>query len=248
VTEAFATSRSPAPRRVPASGDERPTLLVAETSGDVCQVIEDAYPSSQLRLVDARNGAEALFLAGVEQPGLFILADDVEPVPVDLITQVLRTRSSAPILIAVGPGGDIDVAGRALIAGATSIVGRPADLAQLAPVIKKLVELSEQTRRDTAVLRYGPIELDPGAFSARLHGVELALPRKEFELLRIFMHRPNHVIPTEELLDLLWPEHDGLPSSNAFSVHLARLRQRVGGTEVLRTVRGVGYRLSFDEG
>ncbi|MGH3431377.1 MAG: helix-turn-helix domain-containing protein, partial [Thermocrispum sp.] len=70
---------------------------------------------------------------------------------------------------------------------------------------------------------------------------------KEFELLRLLMTHADHVVTTEQIREALWGSGPTRPSRNAVTVHVRRLRERLGGAEVLRTVRGLGYRLTLPD-
>ncbi len=90
-------------------------------------------------------------------------------------------------------------------------------------------------------LSAGSLVLDPVARAASLAGAPLALSRKEFALLHLFMRRPGHILSQDEILEQLYPleaERD----RNAVEAHISRLRRKVG-REKIRTVRGLGYRL-----
>ena len=234
--------------RPPVARDEdvRPTVLVADPSGSVADAV-GRLERVRWEILEADGGAEALYLVGMRRPQLVILADTLVDVTVETVTCVVRRHSTVPILIGVLPGQDLDAAGRALMAGATTLVTLPLQPEELAPHIRLAMDDFNQERRELrSVLRYGPLELDSQAITAKMNGVDLGLPLKEFEILRLFMLRPNQVITTAEMIDELWKVHGPQPSSNSFVVHIGRLRHRLGGSSVLRTVRGVGYRLTFD--
>jgi two-component system response regulator QseB len=88
----------------------------------------------------------------------------------------------------------------------------------------------------------GPITLDPVHRTATLEGRELTLTAKEFSLLEALLRRPGAVLSRERLEESIygWGEEIG---SNAVEVHLHNLRRKMG-SEFIKNVRGVGYRIS----
>jgi DNA-binding winged helix-turn-helix (wHTH) protein len=71
-----------------------------------------------------------------------------------------------------------------------------------------------------------------------------ALTYKEFELLQYLVLREGRTIDRAELISSLWSAGDAdAPNERTIDVHVRRLRSKLGGYEdIVRTVRGVGYR------
>jgi two-component system phosphate regulon response regulator PhoB len=75
--------------------------------------------------------------------------------------------------------------------------------------------------------------------------IDLKLAPTEFQLLKTFMEKPGRVWSREQLLDRIWGR-DLYVETRTVDVHIGRLRKallRHGGTDTIRTVRGVGYSL-----
>ena len=141
-----------------------------------------------------------------------------------------------PVLVLTARDQVVDKV-RCLDLGADDYVVKPFDLDELAARLRALVRRS-QGRAD-ASLRHGDLVLDPAARSASLKGVPVALTGREFDLLRMLLDAAGRVL-TRRMLDeqlYAWGEAVG---SNALEVHIHHLRRKLG-SELIRTVRGVGY-------
>ncbi|GIJ48433.1 DNA-binding response regulator [Virgisporangium aliadipatigenens] len=100
-------------------------------------------------------------------------------------------------------------------------------------------------RRGTArssVLRCADLEVDCARREVRRAGVLLSLTGKEFAVLEYLIARPDQVVSREELIEHCW-ESDSEPMSNAVDVTVKRLRAKLGGPELVSTVRQRGYRM-----
>jgi DNA-binding winged helix-turn-helix (wHTH) protein len=78
-----------------------------------------------------------------------------------------------------------------------------------------------------------------------LDGQPAGLTYKEFELLQYLVLREGRTIHRSELIDGLWDADSAeeAPNERTIDVHVRRLRSKLGGYEdIVRTVRGVGYR------
>jgi two-component system, OmpR family, phosphate regulon response regulator PhoB len=93
-----------------------------------------------------------------------------------------------------------------------------------------------------AVLRVGPIELDPVTHDVRIAGVPTQLRPLEYKLLQLLVGDPGRVFSREELLEQVW-EMRGDIHTRTVDVHVRRLRVSLGAAaDVIETVHGFGYR------
>jgi DNA-binding response OmpR family regulator len=92
------------------------------------------------------------------------------------------------------------------------------------------------------LIRAGRVEIDEGAYAARLDGRSLNLTYTEFELLKYFAAHPGKVFSREHLLNEVWG-YDYFGGTRTVDVHVRRLRAKLGDAEsLIGTVRNVGYR------
>lgn len=123
--------------------------------------------------------------------------------------------------------------------GADDYLGKPFDLDELAARLRAIAR--RQEGRAAPVLRHGALSLDPARQIAARKGQPISLSRREYALLLALMERPGAIVSRDTLEDRLYGWQDGV-ESNALEVHVHNLRAKLG-TDVIRTVRGVGYQL-----
>lgn len=95
----------------------------------------------------------------------------------------------------------------------------------------------------TKTLRAGDIVVDPARHEARRGDRDLALTRREFELLETFVRNAGIVLDRAKLLELVWG-YDFAADGNVVDVFVGYLRRKLeagGEPRVLHTVRGVGF-------
>ena len=81
--------------------------------------------------------------------------------------------------------------------------------------------------------------MDVEKYSITKDGKEIIIPKKEFELLTYLMTDADKVFRREDILSNVWG--DSNMSDRTIDVHVRKLRERFG-SEIIRTVKGVGYR------
>ena len=128
---------------------------------------------------------------------------------------------------------------KGLDSGADDYLVKPFDLSELLARIRAL--LRRQAGRVRELVEIGGVRLDPAAHTVEYQGQPVALSAREFALLHALLEQPGVVLSREQLEEQLygWGEE---VESNTIEVHIHNLRRKLS-PGVIRTVRGVGYRL-----
>ena len=163
--------------------------------------------------------------------------------PAPTVVTLLDGRCGIPVIVAAD-GGQGPLAGAALDAGAVACVPYPYRPAQLLPLLRAV--RAPSANPEDRVLRCGALELDADARTVHLRGTPIQLPPREFRLLHFLMTRPGRLVSQAELREAVWGE-SGRSGSNTVSVHVRRLRRRLGDDHsplrIITTVGRSGYRL-----
>jgi two-component system response regulator QseB len=151
----------------------------------------------------------------------------------------IRGRGSMlPVVVLTARDGVSDrVAG--LDAGADDYVVKPFDLDELAARIRAV--LRRRGGRAIGVIEHAGVSLDPATHEVRKDGGAVAVSPREFALLHALLERPGRILSRAQLEERLygWGEE---VESNVIEVHIHSLRRKLG-TDFIRNVRGVGYRV-----
>jgi two-component system, OmpR family, response regulator len=139
-----------------------------------------------------------------------------------------------------------------LDAGADDYLGKPFDLGEVEARLRALVRRAQGTRDQVAL---GALALDRKARRFTLHGLDLELPAREFEVLWELMTPPGRVVNKRELSDKLSSFDEAL-GDNALEAFISRLRKKLSDRSAegrpsavgIRTLRGLGYALEAAPG
>ena len=218
-------------------------ILVVEDDRKVAGFIEQGLREEGYAVDVAPDGDQATMLAHVYEYDALVL-DVMLPKKTGLqvATELRREGRKTPILMLTARDATEDVV-RGLDAGADDYLAKPFKFDELLARVRALVRRGGAGRSE--LLNYGPLELDRLKHKAKVSGKRLELTPKEFQLLEHFLLRPEDVVRRTELLEKVWDLHFD-PESNVVDVHVGNLRRKLreaAGTELIHTVRGVGFRL-----
>ena len=139
-----------------------------------------------------------------------------------------------PILFLTAKDEEFDVV-RALDSGGNDYVTKPFRMQEL---LSRLRVLLRNSMPQKALTRDG-FTVDEARMQISKDGAALPLTLTEYKILAMLL-KSKGVVPREQLLSALWDEGGKFIDDNTLSVHMSRLREKVG-TDRVRTVRGVGY-------
>ena len=139
-----------------------------------------------------------------------------------------------PILFLTAKDEEMDVV-RGLDSGGNDYVTKPFRMQELLSRIRALLR---RNRRDTTITRSG-ITLDTAKLQATRDGEVLLLTVTEYKILAKLISSRS-IITRAVLLEALWDLDSRFVDDNTLSVHVSRLREKIGGSHI-KTIRGVGY-------
>ena len=154
----------------------------------------------------------------------------------EVLTRARSRGQTLPVLILTARDATGDkVSG--LDAGADDYLVKPVDLDELAARIRALTRRS--AGRAAPLLTHGELVLDPAAHCVTRAGAPVELSSREFSLLQLLLENAGRVLSRSQLEQSVYGWRDE-PDSNALEVHIHHLRRKLG-SELIRTLRGVGY-------
>jgi len=228
----------------------RPLIIIGSTEADYYGLLNHILEAEGFDAVFGGTIEEVLHLAAECTPYAIILDTRLGSFSAAKACRALKSnpRTGDLALIAlIEPGAESQYADL-LEAGVDACFVRP-----IAPT--KLLEhlrtragdgdgISSKTTRSVP-LAYAGIEMDLEGHRVKRNGVDIHLGQTEFRLLQHLLRHREHVCDRQELIANAWPQNVHV-EPRTVNVHIGRLRKALllaGGSDVIRTVRSVGYAL-----
>jgi len=198
------------------------------------QIAADGHTVDWVKRLDAAG--EAILSAAFDLVLLDLMLPDGRGL------DFLRARRAAgdvtPVVILTARDQISDrIAG--LDAGADDYLVKPFDLFELSARIKAVGR--RYAGNPNPLVTIGPLEVDLAARSVRRDGRAVSLTAREWSLFEALVQRPNQLMSKPQLEERLY-SFDAEVESNTIEVYIGRLRKKLG-SDVIETVRGMGYRL-----
>ncbi len=223
--------------------DPMPLVLVVEDEPQIAEILEGYLRSSGYRTERAGDGEAALRLVRAAHPDLILLDVLLPKVGGLEVLKAVRAESTTPVIMLTARTEEIDKL-LALELGADDYVTKPFRPREVMARVKAVLRRSQPPGQGTP-LRVGTLELDPLRASVQVGGQALKLTATEFRLLHHLAGSPDRIFNRAELLEAALPESEAL--ERVIDVHLRNLRRKLeaaNASDMLQTVRGMGYRLS----
>ena len=222
-------------------------LLLVEDDDDLRGVMAEGLAADDHVVMEAGAAEPALELLATAPPDLLILDVALGP-GADGIEVCRRVRRADPelyVMMLTARDAEADVV-LALEAGADDYVTKPVGLAELRSRVRAALR-RVRPGPQTPVLRYGGLELDAAARTARVvDGRELTLTPSEFAVLEALLVAAGAVRSRLELVRAIFGD-DAYRDPRAVDVHVHHLRDKLqaagASSSAITTVRGAGYRI-----
>ncbi|WP_339071803.1 response regulator transcription factor [Methylovirgula sp. 4M-Z18] len=187
------------------------------------------------------DGAHAFDVAIPEDYGVIVIDLALPGQGGDEVLRQLRRRgSNVPVLILTSTQLTSEKV-RCLNLGADDYLTKPFEIDEFEARLRALAR--RKTGKLAPILTCGPLMLDTAASGATLHGIPLALRRRELAVLAVLMAHAGKLVRKERLISEIFG-FDEPVAPNAVELYVGRLRQKLGpdGPKI-RTIRGLGYLL-----
>lgn len=219
-------------------------ILVIEDDPRILSFLKRGLENERYAVDLTKDGESGLAMASASEYDLVILDIRLPGMDGFELCRSMRQRDiDVPILMLTALS-DVGDRVRGLDSGADDYLTKPFALKELLARLRSL--LRRGAPRQGPVLQVGDLTLDPSSHVVTLTGNPIDLTVREFSLLEFFMRRQGEVLSRSQILKHVWA-YDFDPSSNIVDVYVRYLRTKIDKGEesspVIRTVRGIGYRL-----
>ncbi|HWD56504.1 MAG TPA: response regulator transcription factor [Acidimicrobiales bacterium] len=218
------------------------TILVAEDDSAYRSTLHRYFEQSGYQVLEAENMPSSLRAVFRQEADLVVLDLDRDGGTADVLTKI-RRRSTVPVIVCSNRSSEHDRV-RLLNLGADDFVVKPYSMAELEARVRAVLRRGSAAPNTT--LDLGDLVIDRGTRTVTINEAEVAMTRKEFDLLAFLASCPGRVFSREELLERVWGSTSRWQGGATVTEHVRRVRLKIEADPEkprwITTVRGIGYR------
>ncbi len=222
------------------------TILLVDDEESVQKLLTYPLEREGFRVIQARNGEEALERFDADQIDLIVLDLMLPRVDGLEVCRRVRSTSTVPIIMLTARDDEVDkVLGLEL--GADDYITKPFSIREFRSRVRALLRRAQLAPPDprAETIESDGLVIDLARRTVEAHSEPAQLTYVEFELLRTLAAHPGRVYSRATLLEALWGSSD-FRDPRTIDVHIRHLREKIERDprepEFIFTVRGVGYR------
>lgn len=219
-------------------------LLVVDDEEDLCEILQFNLEAEGYNVDTAYSAEEALTL-DLTQYDLLLLDVMMGKISGFKMASMLREKSETadlPIIFLTAKDTENDML-TGFNLGADDYIPKPFSIRQVLARVKAVLRRSKESKgeKDKNILTYKTLKLDIEQIKVYIDRDEIALTKKEFEILRLFLENINHVFTRDEFLTKIWKD-EVYVLDRTIDVNITRLRKKIGeyGKNIV-TRLGFGY-------
>ena len=219
-------------------------ILVVDDDSDIVEILTYNLKIDGYDVINAFNGKEAVKKTKLFVPDI-ILMDVMMPVMNGIeACSIIREKNYSPecIIIFLSARSEDFTQLSAFDAGGDDYITKPVKPKILLKKINSITKRLKKFENISKQIQFEKIKIDRSTYTVVFDGLELTLPRKEFELLFLLASHPSQVINRNDIMNKVWGP-DVIVGSRTIDVHIRKLREKIGDS-YFKTVKGVGYKFT----
>lgn len=221
-------------------------ILIIEDEVSIAKLLQYKLQAEGFDVQMAHDGMSGLEAMESFRPSLVLLDLMLPDMSGIDVCKIITKRYNLPILILTAKTDIVDKV-KGLESGADDYITKPFDfrevMARIHSALRRMYPEKEEMRSEET-LRFMDIVVDKRGRVVTKAGREIALTPKEYEIFVLLCENIGRVFTREYLLDVIWG-YTYAGDTRTVDVHIRKLRQKLAlDNETLKTVFGVGYRLS----
>ena len=215
-------------------------ILVVDDEIPICELMKINLELAGFSVDIANSAEEALqkHLADYALMVFDIMMGEISGLELVSKVRAMPDVANVPIIVCTALGNEAPLID-GFTRGADDYIKKPFSMREFVVRVKSLLRRVKPEQPTIAI--YKPLSLDSISKTCTIDGNEIALTKKEFDMLFLFLSNPDKIFSRDEILDKIW-EKNVYVVDRTIDVNINRLRKKLGEYEQhIITKQGYGY-------
>ena len=222
---------------------QNPHILVVDDEEDLCEILKFNLETEGYEDTDySAEEALTLNLTDYDLLLLDVMMGEISGFKLASMLKKNEKTAHIPIIFLTAKDTENDML-TGFNLGADDYISKPFSIKQVQARVKAVLRRSMEEKKpvNENILTYNTLKIDTQRIKASINGEEVALTKKEFEILKLLLENINHVFSREEILSRVWKD-EVYVLDRTIDVNITRLRKKIGeyGKNIV-TRLGFGY-------
>jgi two-component system, OmpR family, response regulator VicR len=230
----------------------REKVMLVEDDCDIREILQLYLQKEGYTIIHAEDGTTALRLLKEQKPDLIILDVVLPGMDGFEVCQLIRQKTTVPILFLSSKEDEIDkILGHKI--GGDDYITKPFSPALVTVKVQGHLrrhrnianQSSPLKEKEKQIIEYPGLSIDKVSCVVKANGSTVLLSAKEYQLICLLAENPNRVFSVNDLFELIWGE-ESLGDNRTVMVHISNLRKKIEPNPekpiYIVTIRGMGYK------
>lgn len=218
------------------------TILLIEDNETIVMGLKYSLEQEGFKVISALNMSESKKILEQEEINLVLLDIGLPDGNGFDICKEIKQKQDIPVIFLTAQDEETSVV-LGLDLGADDYIVKPFRTRELISRINSVLRRYGKKEESSNIIQYKNIKIDINKAVVFKDNEEIFLTSLEYKILLLLFTNQNRLITREQLLERIWDIAGNFVNDNTLTVYIKRIREKLGDDTIIKTVRGLGYRV-----
>lgn len=218
------------------------TILLVEDNETIVMGLKYSLEQEGFKVISALNMSESKKILEQEEINLVLLDIGLPDGNGFDICKEIKQKQDIPVIFLTAQDEETSVV-LGLDLGADDYIVKPFRTRELISRINSVLRRYGKKEESSNIIKYKNIKIDINKATVFKDNEEIFLTSLEYKILLLLFTNQNRLITREQLLERIWDIAGNFVNDNTLTVYIKRIREKLGDDTIIKTVRGLGYRV-----
>lgn len=217
-------------------------ILLVEDNETIIMGLKYSLEQEEFQVISSKTRKETEAIINQEEIDLVLLDVTLPDGNGFDICKIIKEKLDIPVIFLTAQDEETSVV-IGLDLGADDYIIKPFRTRELISRINSVLRRYDKNTQKSNVIQHKNIKIDTNMAKVYKNNEEIIFTSLEYKILLMLFTNQNKLITREQLLDKIWDIAGNFVNDNTLTVYIKRIREKLGDETIIKTVRGLGYRV-----